>query len=101
MLFHNLDPLVVGIANTKPDFFDGSSAPSTKPEIKEFLSHLIMPSHPSMPILSNFFLEDKGLDGSRAVVRKQILDWLLLEHHLVHLLSWGVFFYCVKMDLED
>ena len=90
MLFSKLHPLVVGVTDAKTDFFNGSFASSLKHQIQASLSNLIVPSNLSMPILPNFFLEAKGLEGPGAVVRKQILHNGSLGPRAMHAIqSWG------------
>ena len=43
------------------DYLDGSFASSVSPEIRQSLSHLIVPSNLSMPILPNFFFGGQRL----------------------------------------
>lgn len=90
MLCHNLEPLVPGIADAKPDYMDGSLASSMKKEVRQSLSQLIVPANLCMPILPNFFLEVKGPEGSWLVLRRQILHDGCLGARGIHSLnSWG------------
>lgn len=75
MLFNNLEPLNEGLADAKPDLYDGARPSTLDPEIRACLSKMIVPSKDtSAPILPNFFLEFKGPDGTPAVARRQILQ---------------------------
>ena len=89
--FSNFQPLIDGLVDGKPDFFDGLRASDVQVDIRTSLGHFIVPSKmPGIPVLPNFFLEAKGSDGSPAVVKRQILHDGTLGARAMHtLLAWS------------
>ncbi|EEP76022.1 predicted protein [Uncinocarpus reesii 1704] len=71
--FQNLAPLTDGmLASAKPDHFYGARPEQLNHQIRNHLSHHIIPStQDDLPIVPNFFLEAKGPDGSLAIATRQ------------------------------
>ncbi|KAG6010528.1 hypothetical protein E4U21_005879 [Claviceps maximensis] len=59
--------------NPFPDFYDGAHPGAVDQEVKEALYQKIVPTVASAPIVPNFFLEAKSIEGSLAVAEKQIM----------------------------
>ena len=73
-VFTNLAPFTDGIADARPDLFDGSFPTDVGIDVRRRLSQLIVPSKQSgIPILPNFFLEAKGPEGTTVVAKRQVL----------------------------
>jgi hypothetical protein len=89
-LFLSLKPFTTGIANLKPDFYDGARPEQLAPRVRTDLRRYIVPSNQSsVPILPNFFTEGKGPQGSSNVARRQAFyDGTLGARAMHHLQSY-------------
>ena len=74
-VFGNLEPLTGGnLAPPNPDLYYGARPESLDRELRDALSHCIIPSTTQdKPTAPNFFLEVKGPEGSAAVAARQAL----------------------------
>jgi len=72
ILFTNIDPIVAGISQAKPDYYYGAQPEQIHPNVRTDLSKHITPSsHAHLPAVPNFSLEAKGPDGSLAEALRQ------------------------------
>jgi hypothetical protein len=71
-LFKNFAPLNKGLADAKPDYYNGSRPVELDSRVRSDLGPYIVPSkRQHAPLLPNFFMEAKGPDGSAAVLKRQ------------------------------
>ncbi|KAI9685788.1 MAG: hypothetical protein M1820_010751 [Bogoriella megaspora] len=65
VLFNNLDPLVPGISQTKPDYYYGAQPEQIHQQVRNDLSSHIIPSTSThFPAVPNFCMEAKGPLGT-------------------------------------
>ena len=70
--FNNFAPLHEGLANAKPDYYNGSRPVELDSRVRGTLGPYIVPSKQQhAPLLPNFFMEAKGPDGSAAMLKRQ------------------------------
>jgi len=73
-VFSNLEPLIDGLPETKPDFIHGTSPAQVDSHILQELGHFIVPStRDSVPVLSNFPLDSMGAEGYPFVLKRRAL----------------------------
>ncbi|KAH0563109.1 hypothetical protein GP486_002327 [Trichoglossum hirsutum] len=72
--FTNIDPIVAGIAQPKPDYYYGARPEQIHPDVRnneQLNKHIIPSSYTHLPAVPNFSLEAKGPDGSLAEALRQ------------------------------
>lgn len=71
--FGNLEPMTDGtLVDAKPDFYDGAHPEQIDKRVQKELAPYVIPlTQQHAPLLSNFFTEAKGADGSAAVAKRQ------------------------------
>ena len=95
--FSNLTPLIApveddpGLVEPKPDYYEGSSPTSINTKVLKDLAKTIIPTqHDDYPVLPNYLLEFKSIDGSRRVCYCQAMyDGALGARAMQSMLSYG------------
>ncbi|PLB43766.1 hypothetical protein P170DRAFT_514091 [Aspergillus steynii IBT 23096] len=88
-LFNNVAPLTDGtISDAKPDIYYGVRPEELHRKIRNDLNDMIIPcTNDSLPILPNFIVEVKGLDGKTSVSKRQCCYYGALGARAVHALQ--------------
>jgi hypothetical protein len=74
IIFTNIDPIVAGISQARPDYYYGAQPEQIYPDVRnneQLNKHIIPSSHTHLPAVPNFSLEAKGPDGSSAEALRQ------------------------------
>ncbi|KAH0565141.1 hypothetical protein GP486_001474 [Trichoglossum hirsutum] len=91
--FTNIDPIVAGISQAKPEYYYGAQPEQIHPDIRnneQLNKHIIPSSHTHLPAVPNFSLEAKGPDGSSAeAIRQACHDGALGERAMHSLRAYG------------
>jgi len=93
-VFDNLEPLVDGLPEAKPDSFDGTSSAQMDSHVFQELSRFIVPSTwDSVPVLPNFALD---ASGSGRLSKRRALYNGTLSPRAIHQTQ-----YCLQEPLFD
>ncbi len=86
--FNNMDPLVPGISQAKPDYYHGAQPETIHQQVREDLSEYIVPSTAThFPAVPNFFMEVKGPLGTNCELLLQACNSGSIGARAMHMLE--------------